>query len=358
MGLEETRTQGADFASSLKSHHEARFLLGRSSPGTGVSELAKPAGNRDTPADMLELTVPPEAAGHRLDRFLAGALAHLSRARVQALIREGHVQLNRRSAKPAESVRVADVVSWEEPAARPTTLVAEAMALPILHEDDDLLVLDKPVGLVTHPAPGHDEGTLVHALLAHCGTLSNIGGEQRPGIVHRLDKDTSGCLVVAKNDLAHRSLGAQFADRTTRKAYLALVRGVPRPASGTIEQPIGRHPVHRKKMAVVPPPRGRLARTDYHVRGTLPPSGDSPVSLVECRLHTGRTHQIRVHLKHLGYPILGDTLYGGPGTAPRQMLHAWTLGFVHPRTGQPVEFRAPLPPDFLAFGLDPTDFGG
>lgn len=350
-----------------------------------MSGLAKPGGSGDVPTVMLELTVPPEAAGHRLDRFLAGALAHLSRARVQALIREGHVQLNQRPAKPAESVRVADVVSWEEPAARPTALVAEARELPILYEDDDLLVLDKPVGLVTHPAPGHAEGTLVNALLAHCGTLSSVGGEQRPGIVHRLDKDTSGCLVVAKNDLAHRSLSEQFADRTTRKTYLALVRGVPRPTSGTIEQPIGRHPVHRKKMAVVPPPRGRSARTDYRVllvltareasgkESDLPSRpyqvaatplsvqdvrGREEVSLVECRLHTGRTHQIRVHLKHLGYPILGDTLYGGPGTVPRQMLHAWKLGFAHPRTGEPVEFRAPPPPDFLAFGLDPADFGG
>lgn len=303
---------------------------------------------------MLELTVPPEAVGQRLDRYLAEALAHLSRSRVQALIREGHVQVNRRPAKPAESLRAADVVSWEEPAARPSVLAAEAMALPILHEDDDLLVLDKPAGLVTHPAPGHDAGTLVNALLAHCGTLSGIGGEQRPGIVHRLDKDTSGCLVVAKNDLAHRGLSAQFADRSTRKTYLALVRGVPRPASGRIEQPIGRHPVHRKKMAVVPPPRGRAARTDYQVRQPLTHTGQ-PAALVECRLHTGRTHQIRVHLKHLGYPILGDTLYGGPGTTDRQMLHARTLGFVHPRTGLAVEFRAPLPPDFLAFGLEPSD---
>ena len=301
---------------------------------------------------MLELTVPPAAAGHRLDRFLADALAHLSRSRVQTLIREGHVQLNQRPAKPAESLRAADVVSWEEPAAKPTALVAEALELPILYEDDDLLVLDKPAGLVTHPAPGHDAGTLVNALLGHCATLSGIGGEQRPGIVHRLDKDTSGCLVVAKNDLAHRGLSAQFAGRTVQKIYLALVRGVPRPPSGTVEQPIGRHPVHRKRMAVVPPPRGRLARTDYRVRRLLPAA---EASLVECRLHTGRTHQIRVHLKHLGYPILGDTLYGGPGACPRQMLHAWTLSFNHPRTGANLEFRAPLPPDFLAFGLDPVD---
>ena len=331
---------------------------------------------------MLELTVPPAAAGHRLDRFLADALVHLSRSRVQVLIRDGHVRLNQRPAKPAESLRPADVVSWEEPPAKPTALVAEALELPILYEDDDLLVLDKPAGLVTHPAPGHEAGTLVNALLGHCATLSGIGGEQRPGIVHRLDKDTSGCLVVAKNDLAHRGLSEQFAKRTVQKIYLALVRGVPRPARGTVDQPIGRHPVHRKRMAVVPPPRGRAARTDYRLLQTLvlretvaeesaitarpyipavtplttqKADGNKVISLLECHLHTGRTHQIRVHLKHLGYPILGDTLYGGPASAPRQMLHAWTLRFIHPRTGTKLEFRAPLPPDLLAFGLDPVD---
>ena len=304
---------------------------------------------------MLELTVPPAAAGHRLDRFLADALAHLSRSRVQALIRQGHVRLNRRPAgKPSESLHAADIVSWEEPPVADTAVVAEALDLSILHEDEDLIVLDKAPGMVTHPAPGHDAGTLVNALLAHCPTLSGIGGERRPGIVHRLDKDTSGCLVVAKNDFAHRALSEQFAARTTVKRYLSLVRGVPRPVSGTIDKPIGRHPVHRKRMAVVAPPHGREARTDYRVRQVLA-QGAQAVSLVECRLHTGRTHQIRVHLKHLGYPILGDTLYGGPGTAPRPMLHAWTLGFTHPRTGAPLEFRALLPADFLAFGVAPLD---
>ena len=306
-----------------------------------------------TPA-MLELTVPSTEAGNRLDRFLAGELTHLSRTRVQALIRGGHVRLNQRTAKPGESLRPADVISWEEPPATEVSLAAEAIGLSVLHEDDDLLVLDKAAGMVTHPAPGNDAGTLVNALLAHCPHLSGIGGERRPGIVHRLDKDTTGCLVVAKNDLAHRALAAQFAARTTQKTYLALVRGVPRPAGGTVDAPIGRHPVHRKKMAVVPPPRGRSARTDYRVRRTLADVPGGPAALVECRIHTGRTHQIRVHLKHLGYPILGDTLYGGPGTAARPMLHAWKLGFTHPRTGQAREFCAPLPADFLAFGLDPA----
>ncbi len=302
-------------------------------------------------AAMSELTVPQTASGNRLDRFLADALAHLSRARVQALIREGHVRLNHRPAKPSESVRPADVVSWEEPPPAETALVPEAMDLPMLYEDDDLLVINKPAGLVTHPAPGNEAGTLVNALLAHCPTLSGIGGERRPGIVHRLDKDTTGCLVVAKNDLAHRALAAQFAGRTTRKTYLALVRGVPVPASGTIDAPVGRHPVHRKKMAVVALPRGRSARTDYRVRQRLRTDA-GPTSLVECRLHTGRTHQLRVHLKHLGHPILGDVLYGGLRPPARQMLHAWKLAFQHPRTGQEREFQAPLPADFLAFGLD------
>ncbi len=301
---------------------------------------------------MLELTVPPTEAGNRLDRFLAGELPHLSRSRVQALIREGHVQLNRRAAKPSDSVRTADVVTWEEPPTVDTSLLAEDIALSVLYEDDDLIVLDKAAGMVTHPAPGNDAGTLVNALLAHCPTLSGIGGERRPGIVHRLDKDTTGCLVVAKNDVAHRALAAQFAARTTHKVYLALVRGVPRHATGTIEAPIGRHPVQRKKMAVVQPPRGRASRTGYRVRRVLRDAAGSPAALVECQLHTGRTHQIRVHLKHLGYPILGDPLYGGPTSSVRPMLHAWKLGFVHPRTGLPVEFCAPLPADFLAFGLD------
>jgi 23S rRNA pseudouridine1911/1915/1917 synthase len=305
---------------------------------------------------MLEVTVPPIEAGNRLDRFLARELGHLSRSRVQALIRDGHVRLNQRAAKPSESLRPADVISWEEPPVAETALCAEQIDLAMLYEDDDLLVLNKAAGMVTHPAPGNEAGTLVNALLAHCPALSGIGGERRPGIVHRLDKDTTGCLVVAKHDRAHRGLAAQFAARSTQKTYLALVQGVPRSAQGTIEAPIGRHPIQRKKMGVVPPPRGRLARTDYLVRRSLPQAttrSTVTVSLLECRLHTGRTHQIRVHLKHLGYPILGDTLYGGSAQWPRPLLHAWKLGFTHPCTGHPLEFLAPLPADFLAFGLDP-----
>jgi 23S rRNA pseudouridine1911/1915/1917 synthase len=309
---------------------------------------------------MLELTVPPAEAGTRLDRFLAGSLAHLSRSRVQALIRQGHVRLNTRPAKPAEALRAADVVSWEEPPAAASALTPEPADLAILYEDEDLLVLDKAPGMVTHPAPGNETRTLVHALLAHCTHLSGIGGERRPGIVHRLDKETSGCLVVAKNDLAHQGLAAQFAGRTTRKYYLALVHGTPAAAAGRIDAPIGRHPVQRKRMAVVAPSAGRSARTDFVVRAEL--AGRQPreatACLLECRLHTGRTHQIRVHLQHLGHPVIGDTVYGRKGQtyrapANRQLLHAWKLAFAHPRSGVEMEFRAPLPADFIAFGLDP-----
>lgn len=354
---------------------------------------------------MLHLTVPGAGASERLDRFLATAAGTLqpplalSRARLQVLIRDGRVLLNGAPArKPNTPVRAADVVSFDPadataPADPGTALpAAEERALNVLFEDADLLVLDKPPGLVVHPAVGNYTGTLVNALVHHLGDdgLSGVGGPGRPGIVHRLDKDTSGCLVVAKNDATHRALAAQFAGRTTVKRYLALVLGVPKVSSGTIDAPIGRHRVHRQQMAVVPPPgRGRAARTDWRVvrvldaehwtlnaacedrRGKPAPTARAPyappyptnpgprVALVECRLHTGRTHQIRVHLKHLGHPILGDTLYGGTvaaGLAPRQMLHAWKLGFQHPRTGQPVEFCAPLPVDFLAFGLGSGQF--
>jgi 23S rRNA pseudouridine1911/1915/1917 synthase len=313
------------------------------------------------PTLMLELIVPPAHSGTRLDRFLADSLAHLSRSRVQTLIRGGHVRLNTRAAKPAEALRAADVISWEEPPATPSALTPEPLDLAILYEDEDLLVVDKAPGMVTHPGPGNETHTLVQALLAHCTHLSGIGGERRPGIVHRLDKETSGCLVVAKNDCAHQGLAAQFAGRSTRKHYLALVHGTLAQANGTIDAPIGRHPVQRQKMAIVAPPRGRLARTDFLVRTELPGGGPqaATATLLECRLHTGRTHQIRVHLQSLGHPVIGDAVYGRKGhiyraPAPRQLLHAWKLGFAHPRTGDTLEFRAPLPADFCAFGLEPA----
>jgi 23S rRNA pseudouridine1911/1915/1917 synthase len=216
----------------------------------------------------------------------------------------------------------------------------------VLFEDDDLIVLNKPAGLVVHPAAGNWTGTLVNALLHHCHGLSSIGGEQRPGIVHRLDKETSGCLVVAKNDAAHQALAKQFAGREVTKIYLALAAGKFARLSGTIEAPIGRHPVLRKKMTVMLEGRGRASKTGYRVLLTLPMG-----TLVECTLHTGRTHQIRVHLKHLGHPVLGDDVYGKRGSFARQMLHAWRLGFIHPRTAERLNFESPIPPDFVEAGV-------
>jgi 23S rRNA pseudouridine1911/1915/1917 synthase len=218
----------------------------------------------------------------------------------------------------------------------------EAIPLDILFEDEDLLVLNKPAGLVVHPGAGHREHTLVNALLSHCQNLSGIGGQERPGIVHRLDKETSGCLVVAKNDEAHRGLSSQFAARTVEKVYLALVSGKLRKSTGTIEEKIARHPVHRQRMAAISS-RGRPAKTEYRVVAFR-----KDFSLIECQLHSGRTHQIRVHLHHLGHPVLGDKVYA-PKLAsgfPRQMLHAWKLGFQHPCTGDWRSFEAPLPEDF------------
>lgn len=294
---------------------------------------------------MIELQVTTEDAGLRLDRFLAKALSIFSRARLQALIQQGFVRLNAEQPRVRELVRKGDVVTVDVPPLEKIEAAPEAIALSILFEDDDLLVIDKPAGMVVHPGAGNQEHTLVNALLSHCRTLSGIGGKERPGIVHRLDKETSGCLVVAKNDVAHRSLSAQFAARTMTKTYLALVAGALKKQSGTIDAPIARHPVHRQRMSIARHAKGRSAMTEYRVL-----RGNREMSLVECALHSGRTHQIRVHLHHLGNPVLGDKLYA-PKLArpyPRQMLHAWRLGFSHPRTGEWREFEAPLPGDFRA----------
>ena len=290
---------------------------------------------------MNKLIVDSSHAGQRLDRFLAEALTAFSRSRLQALIRDGFVKVNGKPARPRNVVRHGDSIEWREPEITKIDAEPEPMDLDILFEDDDLLVINKPAGLVVHPGAGHRQHTLVNALLAHCKNLSGIGGKERPGIVHRLDKETSGALVIAKNDATHRDLAKQFADRTIGKVYLALVAGVPRKSFGTIEAPIARHPVHRKKMSVAQR-AGRSARTEYRV---VRSSGDA--SLVECTIHSGRTHQIRVHLHHLGHPVLGDKLYGGKraGNFPRQMLHAWKLSFRHPRTGKTMNFTAPIPQD-------------
>ena len=290
---------------------------------------------------MIELSVPNEHAGERLDRYLALALPQFSRTRLQALIRAGDVQLKGQAAHPRDTVHTGDVVRLIEPQLEEIEARAEKIPLEFLFEDDDLLVLNKPAGLVVHPGAGNRTHTIVNALLHHCTSLSGIGGKERPGIVHRLDKETSGCLVVAKNDATHQHLSNQFAEREVKKIYLALVSGILKRTRGTIDAPIGRHPVQRKKMAVAPT-RGRLAKTDYRV---LQSGGG--VSLVQCEIHSGRTHQIRVHLHHIGHPVIGDSLYGKKmPTAPRQMLHAWKLGFTHPRTNERLNFEAPIPDDF------------
>jgi 23S rRNA pseudouridine1911/1915/1917 synthase len=294
-----------------------------------------------------EYRAAPSDAGVRLDHFLAAQATTLSRSRLQDLIKSGHITLNGATAKPNTRLRAGDAVALAEPPPVPTGTTAEDIALDILFEDDDLIVLNKPAGMVVHPAAGNWQGTVVNALLHHCTALSGIGGEQRPGIVHRLDKETSGCLVVAKNDLTHQALAKQFAGREVTKIYLALAAGKFREASGVIEAAIGRHPVQRKKMTVVE--KGRASKTSYRVRGELRMG-----TLVECTLHTGRTHQIRVHLKHLGHPLLGDEVYGKRAGFERQMLHAWRLGFTHPRTGERLNFQSPIPTDFVEAGV-PAD---
>jgi 23S rRNA pseudouridine1911/1915/1917 synthase len=292
---------------------------------------------------VIELEVTSQHAGQRLDRFLAQELTDFSRSRLQSLIEDGFVRLNATQPRAREIVRKGDVVQLEIPAVEKIDAAPEAIAFPILFEDDDLLVIDKPAGMVVHPGAGNQEHTLVNALLAHCTTLSGIGGKERPGIVHRLDKETSGCLVVAKNDATHRDLSRQFAARTVKKIYLALVAGRLKKTSGTVDAPIERHPIHRQRMSIARSSRGRSALTEYRVLREA-----TEISLVECILHSGRTHQIRVHLHHLGNPLLGDKVYAAKlaKAFPRQMLHAWRLGFTHPRTSEWRDFEAPLPEDF------------
>jgi 23S rRNA pseudouridine1911/1915/1917 synthase len=289
-----------------------------------------------------QFVVSKEDAKLRLDRFLAKQLPKYSRSRLQQLIRAGFVRLNGVPTRPRQSVRSGDEIELTEPPLEKIANQPEPIPLEILLEDNDLIVINKPAGLVVHPGAGHQQHTLVNALLSHYTTLSGIGGKERPGIVHRLDKETSGCIVVAKNDSAHQDLSKQFAERTVEKVYLALVAGKLRKVSGVIEEKIGRHPVHRQKMSATVL-RGRAAKTEYR----LVRSSDQ-ASLVECRLHTGRTHQIRVHLHHLGHPVLGDKVYGSRLAKewPRQMLHAWKLGFDHPRIKEWKSFEAPLPQDF------------
>src|ERR1043166_2201858 len=292
----------------------------------------------------FHFVVPIEHARMRIDRHLVTALPELSRSRIQQLIRSGFVRLNGATTRPNEILRTGDQIELTNPPPEKIETRPEAIPLEVLFEDNDLIVINKPAGMTVHPGAGHQEHTLVNALLHHCSTLSGIGGKERPGIVHRLDKETSGCLVAAKNDVAHRELSKQFAARTVEKIYLALVAGRLRKGTGVIEEKIGRHPVHRQRMRVTSV-RGRAAKTEYRVVRS-----SNEASLIECRLHSGRTHQIRVHLCHLRHAVLGDKVYASrfAKNFPRQMLHAWKLGFHHPRTGELKNFEAPLPLDFKA----------
>ena len=309
----------------------------------------------------IEVTATPEHAGQRVDRFLADALGWLSRSRVKTLIDEGRLRAATGPVtQPAEAVRAGVTYTIDLPAPLAATPAAQVIPFPILYEDADLIVLDKPAGLVVHPAPGNLDGTLVNALLAHCGPgFTGIGAERRPGIVHRLDKDTSGVMVVAKTQLANDALTTAFAARDLDRSYVALVWGVPRLLAGEIEGAIGRDKRDRKRMAVVDH-GGKFALTRYRTLRCWQTS----LALLECRLATGRTHQIRVHLAQAGHPVVGDPLYLRriPAAArtvapplrgqlldfPRQALHAASLGFNHPRTGQKIAFEAAIPADFRA----------
>ncbi len=314
--------------------------------------------------ETLTIAIPDTLVGERLDKAAAILCADLSRARLQALIAEGALTLNGQAANASARVKADDVLAITLPPLQDAVPQAQDIALDIVYEDEDLLVLNKPVGLVVHPGAGHSDQTLVNALLYHCGnSLSGIGGVKRPGIVHRLDKDTSGLMLVAKNDKTHQDLSAQLQERTVSRTYWAVTVGQPIPARGMVDQPIGRHPTNRQKQAITR--QGRPARTHYAVQRTYGPK----LALVTCKLDTGRTHQIRVHMSYLKCPLLGDALYGAQQTAVRaalrdaklddaerkdrvlsfgrQALHAYELAFIHPRTGEDMLFETDeLPADF------------
>jgi 23S rRNA pseudouridine1911/1915/1917 synthase len=303
----------------------------------------------NSPVLNSPITVHVQSATDRLDRYLSEHLPDLSRSRIQKLIEQGQVWINGQPCPSKKvAVRVGDRVDITIPAVAPLELQAEAMALDILYEDEHLIILNKPIGLVVHPAPGHAEGTLVNALLAHCGDqLAGIGGVQRPGIVHRLDKDTSGAIAIAKTDHAHQHLQAQFKAKTARREYLAVVYGAPSRDTGTIDAAIGRHPIDRKKMAVIPEDKGgRRAITHWQIRERL-----GNFTLMLFQLETGRTHQIRVHSAYIGHPVVSDPVYGSGRSIgvnlTGQALHAWKLRLQHPVSEQWLEVTAPLPPEFL-----------
>lgn len=297
-------------------------------------------------------TVPPELEAERLDRALALLNPKWSRSRARRLLDEERVTVDGRAAKPSLLLKTGSVIEVDEPEPRPSRLGPEAIDLDVVFEDEHILIINKPAGLVVHPAAGNPAGTLVNALLHHCTDLSGIGGVERPGIVHRLDKNTTGLIVVAKNDSAHRRLSLAFRRREVSKTYLAVCYGEPRHSEGVVDAPLGRHPSQRQRMAVVQ--TGRAARTLYDVQERF-----EGVSLIACRLITGRTHQIRVHMAHIGHAVVGDPVYAGrqwrallqPRLAaacrdfPRQALHAARLEISHPASGEPMTFEAPLPRD-------------
>ena len=312
----------------------------------------------ETPAHRLHFIVSASEAGKRLDVILAGYLPDCSRSYATQLIQQGDVQVDHRPCKPSYRAKKGDTITGAVPPPEPLDIAPEPIELDILFEDAALLVINKPPGIVVHPAPGHRRGTLVNALLHHCDDLAAFRGQIRPGIVHRLDKDTSGALVVAKTPAVHERLAGQFKARSVRKTYLAIVKGKVMPPRGEISLPIGRHPTARKKMSTTAP-RARFAETHYRVREIL-----RGATLLELDLKTGRTHQIRVHCAAIHHPVLGDIVYGGrqhamvslpndskPSiqmTVKRQMLHAWRLGFFHPLDGRWLSCEAELPKDMQA----------
>lgn len=306
----------------------------------------------DESTEIIEVT--EDASGQRLDAFVAVSIAELTRSAVQRLIEQGLVSVDGRLVKASHKLSAGEHVTVEIPPPEPATAVAENIPLEILHEDADLVVVNKAAGMTVHPGAGVNSGTLVNALLGHCSDLSGIGGEVRPGIVHRIDKDTTGILVIAKNDASHERLARQFSEHTVKRVYYALVFGAPKTDKGRIEGIIGRHPVDRKKMSGKAR-HGRRAVTHWQVVSRYP-----EVTLLKLRLETGRTHQIRVHLSESGYPLLGDSVYGGDARLGnlkdprlkalvkqlgRQALHAMVLGFIHPSTGEFIEFSAAMPED-------------
>ena len=294
--------------------------------------------------DTLILTVTEENAGERIDRFLSVQCSDISRSYLQKLIKDQLVSVNGKIVKANYKVQVNDTISVEFPEIKELDILPEDIPLDILYEDDAVLVVNKPKGMVVHPAAGHTSGTLVNAVLFHCkGNLSGINGVLRPGIVHRIDKDTTGALLICKDDVTHRDLAEQLKEHSITRRYRAIVSGNLKEDEGTIEGPIGRHPTDRKKMAINPT-HGKEAITHYRVLARF-----GNATYIECRLETGRTHEIRVHMTSIGHPLLGDEIYGStknPYHLDGQTLHAMILGFVHPKTGEYMEFEAPLPEYF------------